>query len=66
MSRSLILILGAMCWTAVALNVFVHMIRGDLVAPAIMAVILVGWLAIRGSLILRSRTTAPGEAASAS
>ena len=65
MSRSLIIILGAMCWTAVALNIVVHVIRGDLVAPAIMAVILVGWLAIRGSLIVRSRTAVPAEAASA-
>jgi hypothetical protein len=65
MSRSLILILGAMCWTAVALNTAVHLIRGDLVAPLVMAVILVGWVAVRGSMIWRSRTPVSPEAASA-
>ena len=65
MSRSLIILLGAMCWTIVALDVFVHVVRGDLVVPLVLVAILVGWAAIRGSLMLRSRAAIATEPAPA-
>ena len=46
MSRTLILVFGAICWTGVAANALVHMAFGDWLLPVVMAVSFVGWVAL--------------------
>jgi hypothetical protein len=47
MSRNTILVLGAICWTGVAVDVLIHLIAGDVVAPAAMGIALVFWMVLR-------------------
>jgi hypothetical protein len=47
MSRDLVIILGAMAWSLVALDVGVHLIFGDVVVPLLMVATFVTWYAVR-------------------
>jgi len=47
MSRNFILVFGAICWTGVAADVLLHLMSGDLLAPAGMAFIFVFWTVLR-------------------
>jgi hypothetical protein len=49
MSRNLILILGAICWMGLAVDVAVHLATGNVVSPAAMAVVFAVWLVVRRS-----------------
>jgi hypothetical protein len=56
MSRTSLLIVGAICWSIVALDIGVHLVLGDLVVPLAMAAIFVAWIAIRRLPARRLRT----------
>jgi hypothetical protein len=57
MNRTTILVLGAMAWTSVALDAAVHIILGDVVVPAGMALVFVGWVGFR--LVRPARVAVP-------
>jgi hypothetical protein len=56
MSRTSLIIVGAICWSIVALDIGVHLVLGDLVVPLVMAAIAVAWIAIRRLPARRLRT----------
>lgn len=47
MSRNQILATGAILWAVVAVDAIVHIASGDWIAPVIMGIIGVSWVAIR-------------------
>jgi hypothetical protein len=47
MSRNRILAAGAFLWALVAVDAIIHIASGDLLAPALMAVTGIAWVAIR-------------------
>ncbi len=47
MSRNHILFIGALLWTAVAVDTIVHLALGEWIAPAIAAVLAVAFIAWR-------------------
>ena len=47
MSRNLILVFGVICWTGAAADAALHLIQGDLLVPAAMGIVFVGWVAVR-------------------
>ena len=47
MSRDLLIILGAMAWSLVALDVGLHLVFGDLVVPFLMVATFAVWYAVR-------------------
>jgi hypothetical protein len=47
MSRNVILVLGAISWTAAAVVAILHLASGDLVVPAAMGFALVAWVTVR-------------------
>lgn len=47
MSRNVILVVGLFCWTAVAVDAGLHLFAGDVVVPAGMALVFVGWVGLR-------------------
>lgn len=59
MSRDLLIILGAMAWSLVALVAGIHLILGDLVVPLGMAAIAVGWIGFRRLHPARVAATVP-------
>lgn len=55
MSRTSLLIVGAICWSIVALDIAVHLVLGDLVVPLAMAAIFAAWIGIRRQPLRRLR-----------
>jgi hypothetical protein len=55
MSRPLLLILGAIAWSVVALDFAVHLVLGDLLVPLALATILVVWTGARRLQMRRLR-----------
>jgi len=47
MSRNFILLFGSICWVGVAAVALVHLMVGDVVVPAGMAIIFVFWTGLR-------------------
>jgi hypothetical protein len=47
MSRNFILLFGGICWIGVAAVALVHLMVGDVVVPAGMAIIFVFWTGLR-------------------
>jgi len=47
MNRTFLLVSGVFCWTVVAIDAAAHLIAGDLVAPAGMAIVFVLWVGLR-------------------
>lgn len=47
MSRNRILAAGALLWTAVAVDGLIHIATGDWLAPALMAITGIAWVAVR-------------------
>lgn len=47
MSRNLILATGTLLWTVCAVDAIVHVATGFWIAPAVAAIVAVGWVAIR-------------------
>src|SRR3954470_13472435 len=47
MSQTSLLIVGAICWSIVALDFGIHLVLGDLVVPIAMAAVLVAWIGVR-------------------
>lgn len=47
MSRTTLLIAGAVCWSAATADVALHLVSGDLLVPAAMAVVLATWVGLR-------------------
>jgi len=47
MSRSFILVFGALCWAGVLVDATVHLMAGDLLVPAGMAAAFVLWMTLR-------------------
>jgi hypothetical protein len=60
MSRNLILAIGTLLWTAVAVDMFAHLITGEWVIVAIAAAVGVGWTAL---LVARRRLAVATETA---
>ena len=46
MTRTILLVFTAICWIGVAVDGAVHLISGDLVIPAAMALAFVVWLTL--------------------
>jgi hypothetical protein len=57
MSRNLILVIGAVLWSAVAVDTVVHVALGEWIAPAVAAILAVAFIAWR-----RARRPLPQEA----
>jgi hypothetical protein len=51
MDRTALIIGGALCWTAAALFAGAHLIAGDVITPAGMALSGVGYIAVRRAQI---------------
>jgi hypothetical protein len=47
MSRNVLLVFGAICWTGAAADAALHLAAGDLLVPAVMGFAFVAWVAIR-------------------
>jgi hypothetical protein len=47
MIRTFLLAVGVVLWMAAGVDFFAHLREGDLLAPAVMAVILVVWFSLR-------------------
>ena len=47
MSRTAILVLGMICWVAVAADALVHAASGDLFVPAMMGLAFIVWTTVR-------------------
>jgi len=47
MNRTIVLASGAVLWTVVAIDAALHLVSGDLLAPAAMAAVLVVWVGLR-------------------
>jgi hypothetical protein len=47
MSRNVLLVFGAICWTGAAADAAFHLAAGDLLVPAVMGFAFVAWVAIR-------------------
>jgi hypothetical protein len=47
MSRSFILVFGALCWAGVFVDAAVHLMAGDILIPAGMGVAFVLWMTLR-------------------
>jgi hypothetical protein len=47
MNRRILLALGALAWSAAAVDASLHLLSGDLLPPAGMAAIFVGWIGLR-------------------
>jgi dihydroxyacid dehydratase/phosphogluconate dehydratase len=47
MSRNLILATGALLWTITAVDALAHVVTGDWIVPASMAVVAVAWVVLR-------------------
>jgi dihydroxyacid dehydratase/phosphogluconate dehydratase len=57
MSRNLILVAGAFLWSAVAVDAVVHLASGDWLAPALMAVAAIVFVAVRGPRRVQRRAS---------
>lgn len=55
MSRTSLVIVGAICWSIVALDIGVHLVLGDLLVPVAMATIFVVWISARRLPLRRLR-----------
>lgn len=58
MSERKILIYGVICWSIAGIDALVHLLLGDLLVPAVMAVVFVAWMALRSHVITRRRAAA--------
>jgi hypothetical protein len=47
MSRNVILVFAAICWTGAAADAALHLLAGDLLVPAAMGLVFAGWVLIR-------------------
>lgn len=47
MSRNHILALGALLWAVVAVEAIAHIVSGDWLVPAVMAIVGVSWVVLR-------------------
>jgi hypothetical protein len=47
MNRTSLLVSGAICWTVAAAYAGIHVLNGDAVVPAAMAVVLAVWVGVR-------------------
>ena len=63
MYRTLLLVLGAICWTVAAIDAGVHLLDGDVVVPAVMAIVFVAWTGLR--LEQNRRAPVPARASNA-
>jgi len=63
MSRNLILATGVLLWALTAADAVAHIIVGDWIVPASMAVVAVAWLAVRRTR--RSQTVTARQTATA-
>jgi hypothetical protein len=45
--RNVLLALGVLLWVAAGVDFFAHLREGDLLAPAVMAAVLVVWFSLR-------------------
>jgi hypothetical protein len=57
MNRTFLLVSGVLCWTAVSIDAAIHVLDGDMLAPAAMAIVFVVWVGLR-QLQVRQRQTA--------
>ncbi len=56
MNRTFLLASGVVCWTVVAADALVHVLDGDLLAPAVMVAVFALWIGLR---LVQAR---PGQA----
>lgn len=47
MNRTFLLVSGAICWTIAGADAAVHLLGGDLLAPAAMAFVFALWVGLR-------------------
>jgi hypothetical protein len=47
MSRNVILVFAAICWTGAAADAALHLLSGDLLVPAAMGLAFAGWVLVR-------------------
>ncbi|MEO5939415.1 MAG: hypothetical protein ABIZ72_00845, partial [Candidatus Limnocylindrales bacterium] len=59
MNRTLLLVLGAICWTVAAVDAGLRLVAGDVVVPAVMAIVFVAWTGLR--LQQKRRALAPAR-----
>ena len=55
MSRTSILVLGAISWSVAAADAAYHLATGDFVVPAVMAAIVVVWVGLRRHRLAEAR-----------
>ena len=58
MSRTFLLVAGAICWTAVAVDAAFHAATGDLLVPVIMGAVAAGWVGLRRHKLVEALATA--------
>ena len=63
MNRNVLLLIGVVCWTAVAADVLLHLMGGDLLVPVALAAVLVVWFGLRVVPARRARALAPAQVA---
>ena len=56
MSRTSLLVLGAVCWTVAGVDALLHLVNGDLVVPTAMAAIAIVWIGVRSQMLARRAT----------
>jgi hypothetical protein len=58
MSRNVLILSGAVCWTVAAVVAALHAASGDMLVPAGMAAVLAVWVGLRRHQLRLLRTTA--------
>jgi hypothetical protein len=61
-SRNVILVFAAICWTGAAADAALHLLSGDLLVPAAMGLAFVGWVVVRRRHYSRVPQTQVGQA----
>ena len=63
MNRNVLLVIGVVSWTAVAADVLLHLIGGDLLVPAALSAVFVVWFGLRVVPARRARALAVAQVA---
>jgi hypothetical protein len=65
MSRTFLLVSGAVCWAVAGADALVHLVSGDLLVPAAMTAVFVLWVGLRWRMLSLRRRAEPVEFKSA-